>query len=242
MPDTINLTLECHGALVQQMGGHTVDIVLSPPHTIRHLIQHAATQWPEAAGLLSHTACAHGDSLVANDAPLAEGDHIALIPPVSGGMAESTQTERHLSEKPLDLDALLAETADDSCGALAVFGGSVRLSNAGKEVVSMDYSAYGPLAARTMADIERETLTAFDIRSCRLQHRTGRLELGEVSVYVVVRAVHRGPAFDAARHALDELKTRVAVWKNEYYSDGSSAYLEGTEVPRPERTPEEKSQ
>ncbi len=99
----------------------------------------------------------------------------------------------------------------------------------------MDYSAYGPLAARTMADIERETIDAFDIRACRMQHRTGRLGLGEMSVYIVVRAVHRAPAFEAARHALEQLKARVAVWKNEYYSDGTSAYLEGSEVPRPER-------
>ena len=54
-------------------------------------------------------------------------------------------------------------------------------------------------------------------------------------MYIVVRAIHRAAAFEAARYALEELKARVAVWKNEYYADGSSAYLEGTEVPRPER-------
>jgi molybdopterin synthase catalytic subunit len=99
----------------------------------------------------------------------------------------------------------------------------------------MDYSAYGPLASKTLADIEAEAVEKFDAHACRIQHRTGRLGLGEVSVYVVVRAVHRDAAFEAARYALEELKARVAVWKNEYYADGSSAYLEGTEVPRPER-------
>ena len=142
----------------------------------------------------------------------------------------------HLTEQPLDLDALLADTADDACGALVVFGGTVRLANAGKTVAEMDYSAYGPLAERTMADIEAETVSAFDIGHCRMVHRTGRLKLGEVSVYIVVRGVHRAPAFAAAEHALEELKARVAVWKNEYYSDGSSAYLEGTELARPERS------
>jgi molybdopterin synthase catalytic subunit len=233
MSDTIDITLECHGALSQQLGGATVTIALAPPHTTHHLLQQAAAHWPEAAGLLARTACAQGDDLLAADAALADGDVVALIPPVSGGQPE---TEPHLTEAPLDLDALCAETADERCGALVVFGGSVRLANAGRRVTSMDYSAYGPLAARTLADIERETVAAFDIATCRLQHRTGRLELGEISVYVVVRAVHRGPAFEAARHALEELKARVAVWKNEYYADGSSAYLEGTEVPRPERS------
>ncbi|ROO23805.1 molybdenum cofactor biosynthesis protein MoaE [Salinisphaera japonica] len=142
----------------------------------------------------------------------------------------------HLTAEPLDLEALLAETEDETCGALVAFGGTVRLANAGKTVASMDYSAYGPLAARTMADIETETLDAFDIGHCRMIHRTGRLVLGEVSVYIVVRGVHRAPAFAAAEHALEELKARVAVWKNETYSDGSQAYLEGTELARPERS------
>ena len=84
-------------------------------------------------------------------------------------------------------------------------------------------------------EVQEPRVEKFDAHACRIQHRTGRLGLGEVSVYVVVRAVHRDAAFEAARYALEELKARVAVWKNEYYADGSSAYLEGTEVPRPER-------
>lgn len=239
MPDTLEITLICHGALSQQMGGETVVMTLAAPFTPAGLLTQAAERWPGAAGLLARTACARGDSLLGADDALADGDTIALIPPVSGGQPASDEAgsaiDRHLSAETLDLDALLAETADDHSGALVVFGGTVRLANNGRQVESMDYSAYGPLAARTLADIEAETIEAFSVQACRIQHRTGRLGLGEVSVYVVVRAVHRRQAFDAASHALEELKARVAVWKNEYYADGSSAYLEGTEVARPER-------
>ncbi|WP_423823575.1 molybdenum cofactor biosynthesis protein MoaE [Salinisphaera sp. SPP-AMP-43] len=234
MPDVFNITLECHGALIEHLGGETVALQLEPPHTTAHLLDQARVHWPDAAGLLSRTACARGDALLTPDAPLTHDDTIALIPPVSGGQS-ATDHDAHLTEAPLDLDALMAETEDEQSGALVVFGGTVRLNNEGREVESMDYSTYGPLAARTLADIEHETLAAFDIRACRLQHRTGRLGLGAVSVYVVVRAVHRRAAFEAAEHALEQLKARVAVWKNEHYRDGSSAYLEGTEVARPER-------
>lgn len=240
MSTTINITLECHGALTEHMGGGTVSFALSPPYTIAGLLEQAADHWPAGSELLSRTACARGDALLPADTPLTGGDTIALIPPVSGGQPRTAETT-HLTETPLDLDALLTETADEHCGALVIFGGTVRLNNAGRQVKNMDYSAYGPLAARTLADIERKTVASFDIATCRLQHRTGQLSLGEVSVYVVVRAVHRAPAFDAARHALEELKARVAVWKNEYYTDGSSAYLEGTEVPHPERPNEDKT-
>lgn len=231
----ITVTAECFGELQQLMGAPSVPIVVDAPHTPTQLIANAQQAHPGAADLLSRTACARGDALLTADTALADGDAIALIPPVSGGQPVDT-TDRHLTAAPLDLDALMAETEDDECGALVVFGGTVRLNNAGREVESMDYSAYGPLAAKTLATIEAETCAKFDVHACRIQHRTGRLGLGAVSVYVVVRAVHRDAAFEAARDALEQLKTRVAVWKNEYYADGSSAYLPGTEVPRPERS------
>jgi molybdopterin synthase catalytic subunit len=232
MSDSITVHAECFGELASLMGADTVAIEVDAPFTPARLITSAQTQHPGAADLLSRTACARGDTLLAADTPLADGDTIALIPPVSGGQPN---TPTHLTAAPLSLDALMAETEDDTCGALVVFGGTVRLTNAGRQVESMDYSAYGPLAAKTLADIEAEAVEKFDAHACRIQHRTGRLGLGEVSVYVVVRAVHRDAAFEAARYALEELKARVAVWKNEYYADGSTAYLEGTEVPRPER-------
>ena len=232
MSDSITVHAECFGELAALMGADTVALRLGTPFTPAQLIDCAQQQYPSARDLLSRTACARGDTLLATDTPLADGDRVALIPPVSGGQADS---HRHLTDDPLDLDALMAETADDRCGALVVFGGTVRLNNAGREVESMDYSAYGPLAARTLADIEAEAMDKFEAHACRIQHRTGRLGLGEVSVYVVVRAVHRDAAFEAARYALEELKARVAVWKNEFYADGSSAYLEGKEVPQPER-------
>ncbi len=139
----------------------------------------------------------------------------------------------HLTEQPLDLDALLSATEDDECGALVVFGGTVRVNNNDNEVEYIDYSAYPPLAAKGLADIETETRERFDIPVCRLQHRTGRLYLGETSVYVVVRAKHRAAAFEAARHAIETLKQRVAIWKYERYTDGSSQYMQGCRVVTP---------
>lgn len=132
-----------------------------------------------------------------------------------------------ISDRPLDLDALLAATADDECGALVVFGGTVRRHNHEREVAGIEYSAHGPLAEKTLAEIEAETVERFDVRQCRLVHRVGDLAVGDVSVYAVVRGVHRGESFDAARHAIEALKHRVAVWKHERYTDGSEAYLEG---------------
>lgn len=132
-----------------------------------------------------------------------------------------------ISDRSLNLDELLDATEDAECGALVVFGGTVRRHNHGREVAEIEYSAHGPLAEKTLAEIEAETRERFDVRHCRLIHRVGELEVGDISVYAVVRAVHRAEAFDAARHAVEALKHRVAIWKHEHYTDGTSAHLEG---------------
>lgn len=132
-----------------------------------------------------------------------------------------------LVDNPLDIESLLAQTEDPDCGALVVFGGTVRLDDG---VQAIDYTAYAPLAEKALAEIEQETLQRFDVRHCRLVHRSGLLQLGELSVLVVVRAGHRGPAFEAARWAIDTLKLRVPVWKEEHYRDGRASFVEGQPI------------
>lgn len=129
-----------------------------------------------------------------------------------------------LTQDELDIESLLAQTEDPECGALIVFGGTVRLDDG---VQTIDYTAYATLAEKALAEIEQETLQRFEIRHCRLVHRIGLLKLGELSVLVVVRAGHRGPAFEAARWAIDTLKARVPVWKEEHSSSGRSTFVKG---------------
>ena len=144
---------------------------------------------------------------------------------------------RWISDAPLSLDALLDETDDERAGALVVFGGMIRNENLGEPVARMRYDVHGPLAARSLEAIEEEARRRFDILSCRIRHRVGDVSLGEPSVWIVVRAKHRPPAYDASRWALEELKRRVPIWKEEFHPDGSSRFLEGTPLhpARPER-------
>lgn len=134
---------------------------------------------------------------------------------------------QRLTDQALDLDALLAETASPDCGALVVFAGTVRLFNDGRKVSAINYSAYAPLAEKMLADIERRTLARFDIVRCSIRHRIGDLDIGDTSVVVVVRAVHRAAAFEAGRYAIDAVKHGVPIWKYETYTDGSHAYVKG---------------
>lgn len=133
-------------------------------------------------------------------------------------------------DEPLDLDALLRETRDEACGGVSVFAGTVREENRGRRVEWLEYEAQVPVAERVLRELEEEVLERFEARRCRIQHRVGRLEPGETSVLVVVRAPHRADAFAGCRHAIDELKGRLPVWKEERYTDGSSHWLEGTSL------------
>ncbi|HVT34756.1 MAG TPA: molybdenum cofactor biosynthesis protein MoaE [Nevskiaceae bacterium] len=133
----------------------------------------------------------------------------------------------HLTELPLQLPSLLAEGEYPQCGGLAVFGGAVRNHHEGKPVLRLRYTAYRPLAERLMREIEQHARRHYGLPHCRVQHRIGLLNIGDVAIYCVTRAPHRAEAFDACRWVVDEVKHRVPIWKEEFYADGSSAFVQG---------------
>lgn len=125
---------------------------------------------------------------------------------------------------------MMADSEDDASGALAVFVGTVRNHNDGRRVKAMTYEAHPTLANKALAAVEATACKRYDIRSCTIVHRTGTLQLGDASVAIVVRSGHRGPAFDALRFAIDELKVKAPIWKLEHYDDGSETYLKGVSL------------
>jgi molybdopterin synthase catalytic subunit len=135
-----------------------------------------------------------------------------------------------LSAAPLDPDALVREVRSDAHGAVVTFLGTTRETSPGdpRPVVALEYEAYESMALSAMEEIAAETRERFGPLGIAMVHRTGRVNLGEPSVAVVVAAPHRGRAFEACRYAIDALKSRVAVWKREIYRDGGTAWIENT--------------
>ena len=101
----------------------------------------------------------------------------------------------------------------------------MRDHHAGKAVARLNYSAYVPMAEREGARIIEEAKTQFAIDAAACIHRIGELHIGELAVWVGVAAGHRGAAFAACRHIIDRIKETVPIWKDEYYSDGSRAWV-----------------
>lgn len=128
---------------------------------------------------------------------------------------------------PLSLEALLEATESPECGALAIFAGTVRNHHEGRAVSKLVYTAHVPLCEKLIAEIEAETCERFGVVMCKVQHRIGALAIGEVAIYAVVRSAHRAEAFAALRHAVDATKHRAPIWKEEFYPDGTSAFVTG---------------
>ncbi|TAM09151.1 MAG: molybdenum cofactor biosynthesis protein MoaE [Nevskiaceae bacterium] len=133
----------------------------------------------------------------------------------------------HITTAPIDVGALMATTEDPEAGALVVFAGTVRQHNDGKKVTSINYSAYIPLAEKSIAEIAARARRDHDIQCCEIRHRIGDMAVGDISVLVVVRAEHRGEAFAAGRYAIDIVKHEVPIWKYETYEDGTHEYVKG---------------
>jgi molybdopterin synthase catalytic subunit len=162
-------------------------------------------------------------------APLAGGDEVAFLPPVSGGDQQETTIADDLFElvhAPIDVAPLVAHVKGPADGAVVVFDGTVRNNTRGRATQYLVYEAYEPMALKMMREIGAQIREQFAVHRIAIVHRLGRLEIGETSVLIAVSAPHRDAAFDASRFAIETLKRTVPIWKKEYFTDGA-LWVEG---------------
>ncbi len=131
-----------------------------------------------------------------------------------------------ITADPLDVTRIARLVEGPGRGAVVTFLGLVRDHNQGRRVTHLVYEAYEPLALKALDRILAEAGERWPAAALSIQHRIGRLEIGEASVAIAVASAHRADAFAASRYAIERIKQIVPIWKHEYF-EGGDAWIEG---------------
>ncbi len=134
-----------------------------------------------------------------------------------------------VTERPLDPEKLVSHVRKDEAGAVVLFYGVVRDNSMGRRVDHLEYDAYPEMAEKVMRELAEEVMDRFPVTGIAIQHRTGRLEIGEASLLVAVSSPHRKEGFEAAAALVDRFKEVVPVWKKEVW-EGGEEWIEGDAV------------
>jgi molybdopterin synthase catalytic subunit len=211
----MKVTVRLFAVLRQRAGRDTLELDL--PDDAR--VSDALAEVDDLAGGLTLVMAVNREYAAA-DHPLAAGDELALIPPVSGGA--TTAPHVAIREEPLSAEAVVARVRDPRAGAVVVFEGVTR------DVAWLDYEAYAEMATEQITAIVVAAVERHGLCAAAAEHRVGRVPLSEPSVVVAVSAGHRGEAFAGAREIIDEIKARAPIWKAE-----EGDWVEGAPPPTP---------
>lgn len=149
-----------------------------------------------------------------------------MTTPAGTRVASHTADHLAMTFAPLSVEEVYALAEDPGNGAIVVMSGMVRNQTDGRPVVALEYQAYEPMALNVFRQIATEIRRTWtQVKRIVIQHRTGKLQVGEISVLVAVGCPHRGEAFAACQYAIDTLKHQAPIWKKEIWEDGSSSWV-----------------
>jgi len=206
-------------------GQERLELDLPEGETVESAWSAVVARHPVLSQFRPFTLFAVGHDYVPPDHRLRTGDELCLFPPVSGGADGDGQASPddliQVVTHPLSSDAAAALVDDPGAGGIVIFSGVVRNETGGRRVKFLEYEAHPAMAEVKMREIAAVIRARWPgVRRVAMQHRVGRLEIGEASVLIAVSAAHRGEAFDACEFAIDTLKQTVPVWKKEHFEDG----------------------
>jgi molybdopterin converting factor subunit 1 len=228
MPVAIAVRTRLFARLREQAGAEVGSVELPPGSTVADVWAALQRLHPGLTADRESVRGALNQQFTEWSSPVADGDEVAFIPPVSGG-AHAVGVLFELTTEPLDARRLEAAVAHPGAGAICTFTGVVRDNSRGRSVTHLEYEAYGEMAKAEMRKIGEEIALKWPEARVAMAHRTGRLEIGEASVVVSASCPHRAEAIAACKWGIDRLKESVPIWKKEHAGDGTY-WIEGDEA------------
>jgi len=213
------------------VGRSSEDCDLPEASDLRSVFEIFAARHTRLRDLAPSIVVARNQEFAELSTPVADGDEVAFLPPVSGGSGgdlELTENGNYfaLTRHAIDTRAIVAQVLAGTDGAVVTFEGVVRNNTRGRHTRYLDYECYESMALKMMCRIGLEIAGAHEIGRIAMVHRLGRMLIGEASVAVIVTAPHRRAAFEAALEGINRLKKVVPIWKKEYFADGE-VWVEG---------------
>src|SRR5690349_2892126 len=126
----------------------------------------------------------------------------------------------HILEEPLSVQRALESIRDEDAGGEALFIGRVRRISEGKIIRYLIYECQKSMAEKEAEKVVAEMKNKWPLKKVDMQHRIGKLEVGDIAVIVAVSAAHRKEALEACRFGIDEIKRCVPIWKKEISESG----------------------
>lgn len=107
-------------------------------------------------------------------------------------------------------------------GAHDIFLGQVRADMIeGKEVVAIEYSAYEEMANKVFHEIKEDAFKKFDLTCMHIYHSIGRVNTGQICLFVFASSPHRKVVFEALQFVVEEIKQKVPVFGKELFEGDS---------------------
>lgn len=202
-------------AVAREAAGTPQEDFPKAPATVAELRRALLGRHPALAKILPRCRIAVDEEFAPDEATVADGAEVAVVPPVAGGAPLFAVVDR-----PLLLEEVVRAVASEALGGLVTFTGIVRSASRGRRVVRLEYEAYRPMAERVLARIGEEMGRTHGA-ALAVVHRVGVLVPGDAAVVIAAAAAHRAPAFRACEECLERLKHDVPVFKREVFEDGS---------------------
>jgi molybdopterin synthase catalytic subunit len=212
----MQVTVRLFGSLREATGAKELAVSMGPGARVEELFALLARDHRAFERLGAKLRVAVNRNVVGFEHALAEGDEVAFLPPVSGGVEPK---RCWISDRPLDASAVVNRVSGPDAGGIVTFVGAVRAASRGHAIRHLEYEAYPEMAERELEKICDEAAQQWGARVA-IAHRVGHLPIGEIAVVVAAAAKHRAEAFAACRYAIDTLKVRVPIWKKEFAESG----------------------